>query len=600
MYDIKKIRNFAIIAHIDHGKSTIADRLIENCGAIDPREMKAQLLDSMDIEREKGITIKSQTAKLKYKAKDGQIYDLNLVDTPGHVDFSYEVNRSLASCEGSILIVDASQGVEAQTLANVYQAIDNNHEIIVVLNKIDLPASDPERVKTQIEDIIGIDTSNAIEASGKTGKGIDNVLEAVVKYLPPPEGDSNAPLCAMLVDSWYDPYLGVVILIRVIDGEIKKGSKIKMLFNNAHYTVDNVGIFTPKKISVPSLKAGEIGFITASIKEVADCKVGDTIVEERNLNPKPLKGFKPNLPVVFCGLYPVDSSEFEKLRESLAKLKLNDASFEYEMETSGALGFGFRCGFLGLLHLEIIEERLYREFGLDLVTTAPSVVYKVHTNEGQVKEIHNPADLPEPTKIAFIEEPWIKATIMLPDEYLGAVLALCTEKRGEQIDLTYVGSRAMMVYMLPLNEIVFDFYDKLKSCSRGYASFDWHIEGYKRGDLVKLTILVNNEPVDALSIMVHRSKAESRGREICQKLKDLIPRQLFQIAIQAAIGGKIIARENVRALRKDVTAKCYGGDVSRKRKLLEKQKAGKKKMRSVGNVDIPHSAFIEALKISDK
>ncbi len=600
MYDIKKIRNFAIIAHIDHGKSTIADRLIQECGAVELRDMKAQLLDSMDIERERGITIKSQTVRLSYKASDGITYSLNLVDTPGHVDFAYEVNRSLASCEGSLLIVDASQGVEAQTLANVYQAIENDHEIIPVLNKIDLPAAEPERVKTQIEDIIGIDTENAIEASAKTGAGIREILETVVKTLPAPSGDAEKPLCAMLVDSWYDAYLGVVILIRVIDGEIKRGSKIKMVATKSLYSIDQVGIFTPKKVTVPSLRAGEIGFITASIKEVSDCKVGDTIVEERNTNPRILKGFKPNLPVVFCGLYPVDSGEFERLKESLGKLKLNDASFEYEMETSGALGFGFRCGFLGLLHLEIIQERLSREFDLDLVTTAPSVIYKVHSKDRGVLEIHNPADLPDPTLIDFIEEPWIKATIMLPDEYLGAVLALCTEKRGEQIDLTYVGSRAMVVYRLPLNEVVFDFYDRLKSCSRGYASFDWHLDDYKREDLVKLSILVNNEPVDALAIMVHKSNAEFRGREICKKLKDLIPRQLFQIAIQAAIGGKVIARENVKAMRKDVTAKCYGGDISRKRKLLEKQKAGKKKMRSIGNVEIPHSAFIEALKISDK
>ncbi|MEQ9115277.1 MAG: translation elongation factor 4 [Rickettsiales bacterium] len=599
MYEIERIRNFAIIAHIDHGKSTIADRLIESCGAVDSREMKSQLLDSMDIERERGITIKSQTVRLAYKAKDGKNYVLNLVDTPGHVDFAYEVNRSLASCEGSLLVVDASQGVEAQTLANVYQAIDNNHEIIPVLNKVDLPAADVPRIKEQIEDIIGLDTEGAIAASGKTGAGIEEILDSIVHLLPSPKGDVQAPLCAMLVDSWYDSYLGVVILIRVIDGEIKKGSLIKMVAAKKEYHVDNVGVFTPKKVAVDSLKAGEIGYMTASIKEVSDCKVGDTIVERKNLEPKILKGFKPNLPVVFCGLYPVDSGEFEKLRDSLGKLKLNDASFEYEMETSGALGFGFRCGFLGLLHLEIIQERLSREFGLDLVTTAPSVIYKVHTKE-KILEVHNPADLPEPTQIEFIEEPWIKATIMLPDEYLGPVLALCTEKRGEQIDLTYVGSRAMVVYKLPLNEVVFDFYDRLKSCSRGYASFDWYIDGYKREDLAKLSILVNNESVDALSLMVHRSKAEIRGREICAKLKDLIPRQLFQIAIQAAIGSKIIARENVKAMRKDVTAKCYGGDISRKRKLLEKQKAGKKKMRSIGNVDIPHSAFIEALKISDK
>jgi GTP-binding protein LepA len=600
MYDITKIRNFAIIAHIDHGKSTIADRLIEKCGAIEQREMKNQILDSMDIERERGITIKSQTVRLEYKAKDGNIYYLNLMDTPGHVDFAYEVNRSLAACEGSILIVDASQGVEAQTLANVYQAIDNNHEIIPVLNKIDLPAAEPAKIRQQIEDIIGIDASEAVEASAKTGKGIEEILEEITKKLPAPTGDVNAPLCAMLIDSWYDPYLGVVILIRVVDGEIKKGDKIKMLAAKTSHIVDHVGIFTPKKTSVPSLKAGEVGYVTASIKEISNCKVGDTLAHEKNENPKILKGFKPNLPVVFCGLYPVDTSEFEKLRDSLAKLKLNDASFEYEMETSGALGFGFRCGFLGLLHLEIIQERLEREFNLELVTTAPSVIYKIHKKDGTILELHNPVDLPDPNHIDFIEEPWIRATIMLPDEYLGAVLAICTEKRGEQIELTYVGSRAMVIYKLPLNEVVFDFYDRLKSCSQGYASFDWHIEDYQRGDLVKLSILVNNEPVDALSVMVHRSKAEHRGRELCSRLKDLIPRQLFQIAIQAAIGGKVIARENVKALRKDVTAKCYGGDISRKRKLLEKQKAGKKRMRTVGNIEIPHTAFIEALKISDK
>lgn len=600
MYDITLIRNFAIIAHIDHGKSTIADRLIEKCGAVEQRSMKSQILDSMDIERERGITIKSQTVKLQYKAKDGNTYVLNLMDTPGHVDFAYEVNRSLAACEGSLLIVDVTQGVEAQTLANVYQAIDNDHEIIPILNKIDLPASEPEKVKEQIEDIIGIDASNAIETSGKTGTGIEEILEAIVTRLPPPKGDINSDLCVMLVDSWYDAYLGVVILVRVVNGEIKKGTKIKMVANDSYHTIDRVGIFTPKKLVVSSLKAGEIGFITASIKEVSDCKIGDTIVDANNSTPKILKGFRPNLPVVFCGLYPVDTNDFEKLKDSLAKLKLNDASFEYEMETSGALGFGFRCGFLGLLHLEIIQERLSREFGLELVTTAPSVIYKVHTTTNEVLEIHNPQDLPDSQKISFIEEPWIKATIILPDEYLGNILALCTEKRGIQLDLTYVGTRAMAVYQLPLNEVVFDFYDILKSRSKGYASFDWHFDEYRREDLVKLSILVNNEHVDALAVMVHRSKAETRGREICQKLKDLIPRQLFQIAIQAAIGGRIIARENVRALRKDVTAKCYGGDISRKRKLLEKQKSGKKKMRSIGNVNIPSSAFIDALKISDK
>jgi GTP-binding protein LepA len=498
-----------------------------------------------------------------------------------------------------LLVVDASQGVEAQTLANVYQAIDNNHEIITVLNKIDLPAAEPDRIKKQIEEIIGLDTENAVNISAKSGIGIDEVLEEIVTKLPPPKGDLSSELCALLIDSWYDPYLGVVILVRIIDGELKRGDKIKMVSTNGTYTVDLAGIFTPRKLNVESLKAGEVGYFTAAIKQVSDCKVGDTIVLEKNLNPKILKGFKPNLPVVFCGLYPADSSDFEKLREALAKLKLNDASFEFEMETSGALGFGFRCGFLGLLHLEIIQERLLREFDLDLVTTAPSVVYRVYTTKGEMLEIHNPADLPDPVHIDYIEEPWIRATIMVPDEYLGSVLSLCTEKRGEQIDLTYVGNKAMVVYKLPLNEVVFDFYDRLKSCTRGYASFDWQLESYIEGDLVKLSIMVNANPVDALSCMVHRTKAETRGRQLCNKLKDLIPRQLFQIAIQAAIGGKIIARENVKAMRKDVTAKCYGGDISRKRKLLDKQKEGKKKMRTIGNVEIPKSAFIEALKIGE-
>jgi GTP-binding protein LepA len=599
MYKLSLIRNFAIIAHIDHGKSTLADRLIEFCGGLESREMTSQVLDSMDIERERGITIKAQTVRLKYKAGDGEIYTLNLIDTPGHVDFSYEVSRSLAACEGSLLVVDASQGVEAQTLANVYKAIDNNHEIVPVLNKIDLPSADIEKIKQQIEDVIGIDASEAIPISAKSGIGIKEVLEDVVKKLPCPKGDNTAPLCALLVDSWYDTYLGVVILVRIIDGELKKGAQIKMVATDAIYTIDSVGIFTPKKVPVESLKAGEVGFFTASIKQVSDCKVGDSIVESTNLNPKILPGFQPNLPVVFCGLYPADASEFEKLRESLGKLSLNDSSFEYELESSSALGFGFRCGFLGLLHLEIVQERLDREFNLDLVTTAPSVVYKVHLRGGKVLEVHNPTEMPDPMAIEFIEEPWIKATILVPDEFLGAVLSLCTEKRGMQIDLTYVGARAMVIYKLPLNEIVFDFYDKLKSCSRGYASFDWHIDGYEEGDLVKVTILVNSQPVDALSLIVHRSRAESRGRELCIRLKDLIPQQLFQIAIQAAIGGKIIARENVKAMRKDVTAKCYGGDITRKRKLLEKQKAGKKRMRTIGNVQIPQSAFIAALKVGD-
>jgi GTP-binding protein LepA len=600
MSDLSLIRNFSIIAHIDHGKSTLADRLIEFCGGLDAREMSAQVLDSMDIEKERGITIKAQTVRLKYKADDGKTYILNLMDTPGHVDFAYEVSRSLAACEGSLLVVDASQGVEAQTLANVYQAIDNNHEIIPVLNKIDLPAADVDRVKTQIEDVIGLDASDAVLISAKSGLGIKDVLEAIVKRLPAPKGNIDATAKALLVDSWYDPYLGVVILVRVIDGTLKKGMKVKMMATDAVYTLENVGVFTPKKFMTGELKAGEVGFFTASIKQVADCKVGDTVIDERSPVADPLPGFKPNLPVVFCGLYPVDASDFEHLRESLAKLRLNDASFEYEMETSGALGFGFRCGFLGLLHLEIIQERLDREFDLNLITTAPSVVYKLFMRDGTMIELHNPADMPDPVKIDYMEEPWIKATILVPDEFLGSVLALCTDKRGIQLDLTYVGNRAMVVYRLPLNEIVFDFYDRLKSCSKGYASFDWHMDGYERSDLVKLSILVNAEPVDALSTIVHKSRSESRGRDLCKRLQTLIPRQMFQIAIQAAIGGKIIARETVKAMRKDVTAKCYGGDISRKRKLLEKQKEGKKRMRNVGNVEIPQSAFIAALKIGDE
>lgn len=597
--DQELIRNFAIIAHIDHGKSTLADRIIEKCGGVEAREMTAQILDSMDIEKERGITIKAQTVRLYYKAKDGKTYQLNLMDTPGHVDFAYEVSRSLAACEGSLLVVDASQGVEAQTLANVYQAIDNNHDIIPILNKIDLPAADPEKVKAQIEDVVGIDSSDAVLISAKSGMGIDEVLEAIVKRLPSPVGDKNAPLKALLVDSWYDPYLGVIILVRVIDGVLKKGTKIKMMSNSSSYNVDNVGFTTPKKHYVDQLVAGEIGFITASIKQVSDCKVGDTITEEKNPCKEALAGFKPNLPVVFCGLYPADASNFEHLKDSLAKLRLNDASFEYEMETSTALGFGFRCGFLGLLHLEIIQERLDREFDIDMITTAPSVVYKVHLRTGEMLEIHNPVDLPDVQTIDFMEEPWVKATIMVPDEFVGNVLTLCTDKRGVQLDLTYVGNRAMIIYRLPLNEIVFDFYDRLKSCSKGYASFDWHMDGYERSDLVKLSILVNSEPVDALSTIVHKSRSETRGRELCERLKDLIPSQMFQIAIQAAIGGRIIARETVRALRKDVLAKCYGGDISRKRKLLDKQKAGKKRMRNIGNVEIPQSAFVAALKISD-
>jgi len=600
MPDLSLIRNFSIIAHIDHGKSTLADRLIEYCGALDAREMTAQVLDSMDIEKERGITIKAQTVRLNYKADDGKTYVLNLMDTPGHVDFAYEVSRCLAACEGSLLVVDASQGVEAQTLANVYQAIDNHHEIIPVLNKIDLPAAEPERVKQQIEDVIGLDASDAVMISAKTGIGIKDVLEALVKRLPPPKGNADAVLKALLIDSWYDTYLGVVILVRIVDGVLSRGMKIRMMSNGAAHQVDQVGIFAPKKTSVEQLGPGEVGYIITGIKLVADCNIGDTVTDDRKPCEAPLPGFKPSQPVVFCGLYPVDTNDFETLKDSLGKLRLNDASFEYEMETSSALGFGFRCGFLGLLHLEIIEERLEREFGLDLIATAPSVVYKILKTNGQAIELHNPADMPDPTHIEHMEEPWIKATILVPDEYLGSVLTLCTEKRGVQVDLTYVGNRAMAVYRLPLNEVVFDFYDRLKSCTRGYASFDYHIDGYTEGELVKLSILVNGEPVDALSIIVHRTQADFRGRALCKRLKDLIPRQMFQIAIQAAIGGKIIARETVSALRKDVTAKCYGGDVSRKRKLLDKQKEGKKKMRAVGNVEIPKSAFIAALKMGEE
>src|SRR5579862_4619671 len=597
MTDLRHIRNFAIIAHIDHGKSTLADRLIEYCGGLDQREMRAQVLDSMDIERERGITIKAQTVRLSYKAKNGETYELNLMDTPGHVDFAYEVSRSLAACEGSLLVVDASQGVEAQTLANVYQAIDAGHEIVPVLNKIDLPAAEPQRVKEQIEEVIGLDASNAVEISAKTGLNIDLVLEALVERLPAPQGDAAAPLKALLVDSWYDSYLGVVTLVRVKDGVLKPGLKVRMMATGATHAVERVGIFTPKGTPVDELGPGEIGFITAGIKSVADCRIGDTLTEERRLAAEPLPGFRPVQPVVFCGLFPSDANDYGKLRESLAKLRLNDASFTYEPETSAALGFGFRCGFLGLLHLEIIQERLEREFDLDLVTTAPSVVYRIHLTNGSVKELHNPADMPDPVRIDHIEEPWIRATILVPDEHLGSILKLCEERRGVQKDLTYAGNRAMLIYRLPLNEVVFDFYDRLKSVSRGYASFDYHLDGYELGDLVKLTILVNGEVVDALSMVVHRSAAETRGRALCTRLKDLIPRQLFKIAIQAAIGGKVIARETVSALRKDVTAKCYGGDVSRKRKLLDKQKEGKKRMRQYGNVEIPQSAFIAALKI---
>lgn len=599
MTDLSHIRNFSIIAHIDHGKSTLADRLIQLCGGLTERELKAQVLDSMDIERERGITIKAQTVRLTYKAKNGETYQLNLMDTPGHVDFAYEVSRSLAACEGSLLVVDASQGVEAQTLANVYQAIDNNHEIVPVLNKVDLPAADPERVKEQIEDVIGLDASDAILVSAKTGVGVPDVLEALVHRLPPPQGDKEAPLKALLVDSWYDAYLGVIILVRVIDGVLKPGIKIKMMSTGSVYPVDQVGVFTPKRENLPALYPGEVGFFTAAIKAVSDCNVGDTITEERRPTPTPLPGFKPSVPVVFCGLFPSDAAEFEHLRESLGKLRLNDASFMFEPESSAALGFGFRCGFLGLLHLEIIQERLEREFNLDLVTTAPSVVYKIHMTKGEVLELHNPSDMPDVVKITKMEEPWIKATILVPDEYLGSILTLCTERRGVQLDLTYVGNRAMVVYRLPLNEVVFDFYDRLKSVSRGYASFDYQMDGYEEGNLVKLSILVNAEPVDALSIIVHRDHAETRGRILCERLKELIPRQLFKIAIQAAIGGKVIARETISAMRKDVTAKCYGGDITRKRKLLDKQKAGKKRMRQIGNVEIPQSAFLAALKMGD-
>ncbi|WP_375359044.1 translation elongation factor 4 [Candidatus Tisiphia endosymbiont of Neophilaenus lineatus] len=594
------IRNFSIIAHIDHGKSTLADRLIEYCGGLAAREMSHQVLDSMDIEKERGITIKAQTVRLTYKARNGNTYYLNLMDTPGHVDFSYEVSRSLAACEGSLLVVDSSQGVEAQTLANVYQAIDNNHEIIPVLNKIDLPAADPDKVKQQIEDVIGIDASDALLISAKSGIGIEEVLEAIVHRLPCPKTNQTDILKALLVDSWYDSYLGVVILVRVIDGVLRKNMRIKMMATNSTYNVDNVGYFTPRKHISDILYPGEIGFFTASIKQVADCKVGDTITDEKRPCQESLPGFKPHLPVVFCGLYPSDASQFEHLKDSLAKLKLNDASFEFEAESSTALGFGFRCGFLGLLHLEIVQERLEREFDLDMITTAPSVIYKINMRDGNQLEIHNPADLPPVQNIDSMLEPWVKATILVPDEFLGNVLSLCTDKRGVQIELTYVAGRAMVIYRLPLNEIVFDFYDKLKSYTKGYASFDWEIDVYQESDLVKLSILVNSEPVDALSTIVHRSRSEYRGRELCKRLSDLIPRQLFQIAIQAAIGSRIIARETVKAMRKDVLSKCYGGDITRKRKLLEKQKAGKKRMRNIGNVEIPQSAFIAALKIGDE
>jgi len=596
---IQNIRNFSIVAHIDHGKSTLADRLIQLTGGLDAREMagKEQILDSMDIEKERGITIKAQTVRLKYRAKDGKDYVLNLIDTPGHVDFAYEVNRSLAACEGSLLVVDASQGVEAQTLANVYHALDAGHEIVPVLNKVDLPAAEPEKIKQQIEDVIGLDASDAIMISAKTGLGVPDVLEAIVTRLPPPKGDRSAPLKALLVDSWYDPYLGVVVLVRIVDGVLKKGQRIRMIGIDASYEVDRTGVFTPKLTIVDELGPGEIGMLTASIKEVADTRVGDTITDERNPVDEPLPGFQPAIPVVFCGLFPVDAAQFEDLRAAMGKLRLNDASFSYEMETSAALGFGFRCGFLGLLHLEIIQERLEREFNLDLIATAPSVIYKMKLRDGSEIEIHNPVDMPDVMKILEIHEPWIEATILTPDDYLGAVLKLCQDRRGNQKELTYVGSRAMVKYDLPLNEVVFDFYDRLKSVSKGYASFDYHLTDYREADLVKMSILVNDEPVDALSMLVHRTRAETRGRGMVEKLKELIPPHMFQVPIQAAIGGKIIARETVRALRKDVTAKCYGGDATRKRKLLDKQKKGKKKMRQFGKVDIPQEAFIAALKV---
>jgi GTP-binding protein LepA len=601
---VDTIRNFSIVAHIDHGKSTLADRLIQLTGGLQNREMKSQVLDSMDIERERGITIKAQTVRLAYKAQDGITYTLNLIDTPGHVDFGYEVSRSLAACEGSLLVVDASQGVEAQTLANVYQAIENDHEIVSVLNKVDLPAADVDRVKQQIEEVIGLDASDSIEISAKTGVGIEEVLEAIVQRLPSPAsgklaGDPDATLKAMLVDSYYDAYLGVIVLVRIVDGKLKKGQKIRMMGTGAAYDVDRVGVFTPKLVTVDELGPGEIGFLTASIKEVADTRVGDTITEERRPTADALPGFKPAQPVVFCGLFPVDAGDFEDLRAAMGKLRLNDASFSFEMETSAALGFGFRCGFLGLLHLEIIQERLEREFNLDLIATAPSVVYELTMVDGTETQLHNPADLPDVMKIEEIREPWIRATIMTPDDHLGPILKLCQDRRGIQIDLSYVGSRAMVQYDLPLNEVVFDFYDRLKSISKGYASFDYHITDYRAGDLVKLSLLVNSEPVDALAMLVHRSQSERRGRDMCETLKELIPRHMFKIPIQAAISGKVIARETIAALRKDVTAKCYGGDVTRKRKLLEKQKAGKKKMRQFGKVDIPQDAFIAALKMSD-
>ena len=597
MTELSKIRNFSIVAHIDHGKSTLADRLIQSTGTVKDRDMKEQLLDAMDIERERGITIKANTVRIDYQADDGESYVLNLIDTPGHVDFAYEVSRSMRAVEGSLLVVDSTQGVEAQTLANVYQAIDADHEIVPVLNKIDLPASDCDRVAEQIEDVIGIDASEAIQVSAKTGVGIKETLEAIVKHLPAPGGDREAPLKAMLVDSWYDSYLGVVVLVRIMDGVLKKGDRVKMLSNGSTHHIDRIGVFRPEMQSIEVLGPGEIGFITASIKQVRDTSVGDTITHEKKGTDMPLEGFKPSQPVVFCGLFPVDSSEFEDLRDAIEKLALNDASFSSEMETSAALGFGFRCGFLGLLHLEVIRDRIEREYNIELITTAPSVIYHIYMRDGEQIELHNPADMPDLSKVDHLEEPRIKATILVPDEFLGDVLKLCQDRRGIQLDLTYAGSRAMVVYDLPLNEVVFDFYDRLKSVTKGYASFDYQLTGYRQDNLVKMSILVNDEPVDALSIMVHRDRAEARGRAMCEKLKDLIPRHMFKIPIQAAIGGKVIARETLAALRKDVTAKCYGGDATRKRKLLDKQKAGKKKMRQFGRVDIPQEAFISALKM---
>ena len=599
MTELNNLRNFSIIAHIDHGKSTLADRLIQFCGGLTQREMKEQVLDSMQLERERGITIKAQTVRLNYKSEDGNNFVLNLMDTPGHVDFAYEVSRSLAACEGSILIVDSTQGVEAQTLANAYQAINNNHEIIPVLNKIDLPSSEPTRIKNQIEEILGIDSQGAALISAKTGEGIKELLDKIVNHLPPPSGYKDKPLKCILVDSWYDSYLGVVVLVRVIDGELKKNQKIRFMAAGVTHTIDRVGIFSPKPEEVSSLGPGEIGFINSGIKSASDCKVGDTITDDRNPTLKPFPGFKPSQPVVFCGMFPVDSDDYEHLRDSMVKLALNDSSFSYEPEVSPALGYGFRCGFLGLLHLEIIRDRLEIEFNLELVTTAPSVVYKINMKDGRIIDLHNPTDMPDPMKINNIEEPWIKATIIVPDEYLGTVLELCTSKRGIQNNLSYVGSRAMIEYKLPLNEVVFDFYDRLKSITRGYASFDYELAGYKVNDLVKVSVMINGDPVDALSLIAHRDRSQSRGRALCERLKDLIPRQQFKVAIQAAIGGKIIARETVASFRKDVTQKLYGGDVTRKNKLLDKQKKGKKRMRQFGKVDIPQNAFLNALKMSD-